>query len=81
MIGGAQAPPRQSRPPIPSGARELLFRLYRGARVFHATLREIFDESAYERFLSRCSLQPSPLAYAAFRREHEVTKSQRPRCC
>lgn len=46
-----------------------------------AALREIFDESAYARFLARQHLASSPEAYALFRREHELTKARRPRCC
>jgi hypothetical protein len=51
------------------------------ARVFLATLREIFDESAYARFLSQRQLVSSRTAYASFRREYEVAKARRPRCC
>jgi hypothetical protein len=50
-------------------------------RIFLATLREIFDESAYARFLNQRQLPSSRAAYAAFRRENEVTKARRPRCC
>jgi len=50
-------------------------------QVFVATLREIFDESAYARFLSERQLASSRAAYASFRREYEVTKARRPRCC
>lgn len=46
-----------------------------------AALREIFDESAYHRFLLRRGLQPSAATYADFRAEHEQAKSRRPRCC
>jgi hypothetical protein len=46
-----------------------------------AVLREIFDESAYERFLDRSRLESSPNAYAIFRQENERAKSRRPRCC
>ena len=46
-----------------------------------AVIREVFDESAYQRFLSRAQLPSSPQAYAAFRREDEVLKTRRPRCC
>jgi hypothetical protein len=46
-----------------------------------ATLREIFDESAYQRFLEKSCLESSINAYAAFQREHEQSKSRRPRCC
>jgi hypothetical protein len=46
-----------------------------------AVLREIFDESAYQRFLDRSRLESSPNAYAIFRQENEQAKSRRPRCC
>ena len=50
-------------------------------RIFLAILREIFDESAYARFLSRTHVASSPQAYAAFRREFEEAKTRRPKCC
>jgi hypothetical protein len=46
-----------------------------------ATLREIFDESAYARFLAYHKLSSCPSAYAAFLREQENIKSRRPKCC
>lgn len=46
-----------------------------------ATLREIFDEAAYARFLSRAGVATSSEAYAAFRREFEEAKVRRPKCC
>jgi len=46
-----------------------------------AVIREVFDESAYQRFLSRALLPSSAQAYAAFRRENEVLTTRRPRCC
>jgi hypothetical protein len=46
-----------------------------------AVLREIFDESAYKRFLDRSRLESSPNAYAIFLRENEQAKSRSPRCC
>jgi hypothetical protein len=46
-----------------------------------AVLREIFDESAYQRFLDRSHLQSSASAYAIFLRENEQAKSRKPRCC
>jgi hypothetical protein len=49
--------------------------------IFLAALREIFDESAYSRFLSQRQLASSRAAYVAFRQEHEVAKARRPRCC
>ncbi|MGA9390367.1 MAG: hypothetical protein WBV69_07970 [Candidatus Sulfotelmatobacter sp.] len=46
-----------------------------------ATLREIFDEAAYARFLTRTGMTSSSEAYAAFRREFEEAKMRRPKCC
>jgi hypothetical protein len=51
------------------------------ARILIATLREIFDEAAYERFLCRAQMSSSPEAYAAFRAEFEEAKTRRPKCC
>jgi hypothetical protein len=56
-------------------------RFLRAVRILLATLREIFDESAYERFLHRERISSSPGAYAAFRREFEEAKTRRPKCC
>lgn len=46
-----------------------------------AMLHEIFDESAYARFLMRHQLASSSKSYAAFLREHEAAKQHRPKCC
>jgi hypothetical protein len=56
-------------------------RLKSCAQILLAALREIFDESAYSRFLNQRQLASSRAAYAAFRQEHEVAKARRPRCC
>ena len=50
-------------------------------QIFFAALREIFDESAYARFLNQRQLVSSRAAYAAFRQEYEGAKARRPRCC
>ena len=49
--------------------------------VVLATLHEIFDESAYRRFLEREQIESSPNAYAEFLEEHERLRARRPRCC
>ncbi len=49
--------------------------------LLSAALREIFDESAYLRFLERHHMASSCAAYAAFLRENELAKARRPRCC
>jgi hypothetical protein len=56
-------------------------RLLKAARILLATLHEIFDESAYERFLQRRQMISSQAAYAAFWRERESGHARRPRCC
>ena len=48
--------------------------------ILFSALREIFDESAYSRFLERTNMASSPAAYAAFWRERE-SKAPKPRCC
>jgi hypothetical protein len=56
-------------------------RFLAAARILLAMLREIFDETAYERFLRRTRMASSPQAYAAFREEFERVKARRPKCC
>jgi len=53
-------------------------------RVFVLILRalhEVFDESAYARFLERKGLTNSRTAYAEFWRERETMGARAPRCC
>ncbi len=53
-----------------------------GFRVFAAALREIFDESAYQRFLTRQGWEDSPRSYSEFLQEREALgRRPRPRCC
>jgi hypothetical protein len=77
---GAGAPARERREvkDKPDAPLPLLVRSF---RVIVATLREIFDESAYARFLIRHQLTPSRDSYAAFQNDYEQTKMRRPRCC
>jgi hypothetical protein len=56
-------------------------RIVSGWCILIATLREIFDEAAYARFLSRAGIASSSAAYAAFRREFDEVKVRRPKCC
>ena len=49
--------------------------------VVVAVLREIFDESAYDRFLARTHARRSIASYREFRREQEAGTARRPRCC
>jgi hypothetical protein len=51
------------------------------ATLLLSILREIFDESAYSRFLARHGMSSCPTTYAAFLREQEGIKARRPKCC
>ncbi len=46
-----------------------------------AVLREIFDESAYDRFLLRTHTSRSIASYRAFMRERDAAVVKKPRCC
>jgi len=46
-----------------------------------ATLREIFDESAYDRFLVRTNAGRSIASYRDFTRERDASMLKKPRCC
>jgi hypothetical protein len=46
-----------------------------------AVIREIFDESAYDRFLSRTKAPHSVESYRAFMLERESAIARKPRCC
>ena len=56
-------------------------RLIHAARIFVMTLREIFDEAPYARFLQRAQIPSSPAAYASFCQERDARQERRPRCC
>lgn len=56
-------------------------RIIEAGRILLATLREIFDEAAYARFLDRTHAKSCPAAYAAFWREREAAKNRCHRCC
>jgi hypothetical protein len=56
-------------------------RIYSSWLILRDTLREIFDEAAYARFLRRDGRASSSEAYAAFRQEFEQAKMRRPKCC
>ena len=64
-----------------SKANTIVQAIVRSFTVLVAALQEIFDESAYRRFLDRSRLQSSPNAYKIFQQENEQAKSRRPRCC
>jgi hypothetical protein len=77
---GAGAPARE-RLEAKSKPAALLPRLVRAFGIMVAALREIFDESAYQRFLARHRIPSTAAAYSEFCRDHECIKARRPRCC
>ncbi len=50
-------------------------------RTLLAALREIFDESAYDRFLLRTHASRSRASYREFTRERDAAMLKKPRCC
>jgi hypothetical protein len=50
-------------------------------RTLRAALHEIFDESAYDRFLLRTHASRSAASYRAFTRERDAAMAEKPRCC
>jgi hypothetical protein len=53
----------------------------RAGELFLETLREIFDENAYQRFLGRRGMASSRAAYAEFLEEMRQCREHRVRCC
>lgn len=49
--------------------------------LIKAALHEIFDESAYERFLTRTHCERSVSSYRAFMRERDNAMARKQRCC
>ena len=56
-------------------------RVIGAARILRDTLREIFDENAYARFLQKTQSADSVESYREFMREREMGMAKRPRCC
>jgi hypothetical protein len=61
--------------------KDLLPRLGSAIQTFLATLSEIFDESAYDRFLLRTHESRSITSYRDFTRERDADTVKKPRCC
>ena len=55
--------------------------LVAACQTIRATLREIFDESAYDRFLLRTHASRSVASYRAFTQERDAAMVKKPRCC
>jgi hypothetical protein len=61
--------------------KDLLPRLTTALQILFAAIREIFDESAYDRFLLRTSAARSIASYRAFTHERDASMQKKPRCC
>jgi len=60
---------------------DMLLRLTSALQTLRAALREIFDESAYDRFLLRTHAARSVASYRVFTRERDAAMATKPRCC
>ena len=66
-----------------SGDRKALLpeMMNRVMQTIRAAIREIFDESAYDRFLLRTHALRSVTSYREFTRERDAAILKKPRCC
>jgi hypothetical protein len=53
----------------------------RVVQIIRAALREIFDETAYDRFLLRTNGSRSVASYRDFMCERDAAMAKKPRCC
>ena len=60
---------------------EVVTKLMQLRHIVVSMLREIFDESAYSRYLQRNAMAASSVAYGKFIREQSELKARRPKCC
>jgi hypothetical protein len=65
--------------PITRSTDPALFK--KAIRTLGAALCEIFDESAYDRFLLRTNAPRSVTSYRDFMRERDAAMLKKPRCC
>jgi hypothetical protein len=59
----------------------MMVRLKAALEIALATLREIFDENAYARYLERTGMVASRVSYAGFLAERRAAEQRRIRCC
>lgn len=65
----------------PRPSSSVFARIRQSLALLVAVLREILDESAYERFLAQHKLSSSAAAYSSFCHERDHIRARRPRCC
>jgi hypothetical protein len=63
------------------GEERVRFWLRNGWHLMIAALREIFDESAYDRFLLRTNASRSAASYRDYMCERDAALAKKPRCC
>jgi hypothetical protein len=78
---GRSGNPASSEAARPTVQHHIAQHIRSGCHLVLATLREIFDENAYARFLQRTQTLRSAESYWAFLKEREAGVAQRPRCC
>ena len=78
--GDSTDPPITCDPPIPRSPSATAF-LRNVMETIRAALREVFDESAYDRFLLRTRASRSVASYRDFARERDAAMLKKPRCC
>jgi hypothetical protein len=66
---------------VERNAARLVGGLRRAGELLLETLREIFDENAYQRFLTRRGMAASRASYAEFLEEMRKRRERRVRCC
>ena len=62
-------------------SKDLRRHLQNAWNTIRATLREIFDESAYDRFLLRTNAPRTTASYRDFTSERDAAMIKKPRCC
>jgi hypothetical protein len=55
--------------------------IHRAFQLLWATLREIFDEAAYDRYLAQHHCAHSRESFEAFSEANRLSRERRPRCC
>jgi hypothetical protein len=81
MTGKRSCGDGRARPSYQAKVSSLAMCIAQAATLLASIFREIFDESAYARFLRRHGLAVSRASYAAFLREQELIQSRPHRCC
>jgi hypothetical protein len=77
----SKSTPGSLRTPGTETRRKFRNLVWGGWQILYDTLKEIFDEDSYRRFLERTCSSRSRESYREFMRERETASAQKPRCC